>query len=142
MGHHSLQRAGEGALTAALPWLQVGAVALGAGAGGLARWRTGLWLDGRWGGFPFGTLLVNCVGGLMIGMALAWFARVPNELLRLLLVTGFLGGLTTFSSFSGESLALLQRGEYAIAFAHSAAHVIGSLALATMGFWAIRSAAG
>ena len=142
MGHHNLQRAGKGALTAALPWLEVGVVALGAGAGGPARRRTGLWLDGKWGGLPFGTLLVNCVGGLLIGTALAWFARLPNELLRLLLVTGFLGGLTTFSSFSGESFALLQRGEYAIAFAHSAAHVIGSLALAPMGFWAVRSAAG
>ena len=78
--------------------------------GALARWGAGLWLNARWAGFPLGTLFVNCVGGLLIGMALAWFERSPNELLRLLLVTGFLGGLTTFSAFSAESLLLLQRG--------------------------------
>ena len=70
-------------------------------------------------------MLVNCVGGLLIGMALAWFERSPNELLRLLLVTGFLGGLTTFSAFSVESLMLLQRGQWVLASAHTLAHVLG-----------------
>jgi fluoride ion exporter CrcB/FEX len=59
---------------------------------------------------PLGTLLVNVVGGLLIGMALVALARPEQQLWRLLLVTGFLGGLTTFSAFSAESLALLQRG--------------------------------
>ena len=95
-----------------LPLLQVFAVAAGAAVGALLRWFTGLWLNPQWGGFPLGTLLVNCVGGLLIGVAMVWFARQPNEVLRLLLVTGFLGGLTTFSAFSGESLALLQRGDW------------------------------
>ena len=76
---------------------------------------------------------MNLVGGFLIGMALEYFGRQPNELLKLLLVTGFLGGLTTFSSFSGESLALLQRGEFGLALAHSAAHVLGSLAAAALG---------
>ena len=98
--------------------LQIVAVAVGAAAGALARWGAGLWLNSGYGGFPLGTLLVNVVGGLLIGMALEWFGRTPDELLRLLLVTGFLGGLTTFSSFSGESLFLLHRGEYAMALAH------------------------
>ena len=89
------------------------------------------------GRFPLGTLLVNCAGGLLIGVALAWFERTPDEFLRLLLVTGFLGGLTTFSSFSGESLILLQRGEYALALAHTAAHVLGALGCAAFGFWAL-----
>ena len=66
--------------------------------GALARWQAGMWLNTRWMGFPLGTLLVNLVGGLLIGMALEWFGRQPDELLKLLLVTGFLGGLTTFSS--------------------------------------------
>jgi fluoride exporter len=109
------------------------AVALGAALGALARWRAGVWLNGSWQGFPLGTLLVNVVGGLLIGMALEWFGRQPHDLLKLLLVTGFLGGLTTFSSFSGESLALLQRGEFGLALAHSAAHVMGSLGAAALG---------
>jgi CrcB protein len=101
--------------------LQAGAVSLGASAGALARWGTGLWLNARWPGFPLGTLLVNLVGGLLIGMALEWFGRQPDELLKLLLVTGFLGGLTTFSAFSGESLV------------HALAHVLGALLMAGLG---------
>jgi CrcB protein len=114
--------------------VQLLAVALGSALGGLLRWGAGLWLNARWSGFPLGTLTVNCVGGLLIGLALAWFQRMPNELLRLLLVTGLLGGLTTFSSFSGESLLLLQRGEWALAAAHTGAHVLGSLACAALGY--------
>ena len=124
-------------MTVALPWLQMLVVALGAAVGALLRWWAGLWLNAHWAGFPLGTLLVNCAGGLLIGVALAWFERTPDELLRLLLVTGFLGGLTTFSSFSGESLILLHRGEYALALAHTAAHVLGSLGCAALGFWAL-----
>jgi CrcB protein len=119
------------------------AVALGAMLGALARWRAGVWFNASWQGFPLGTLLVNVVGGLMIGMALEWFGRQPDELLKLLLVTGFLGGLTTFSSFSGESLSLLQRGHFGLALAHSAAHVLGSLGAAALGLklmqWMLRT---
>jgi len=123
----------------ALPWLQILAVSIGAACGALARWLAGLWLNTQWAGFPLGTLLVNCAGGLLIGVALAWFERTPNELMRLLLVTGFLGGLTTFSSFSGESLVLLHRGQFALALAHSAAHLFGSLACAALGYWIVDS---
>ncbi|MBT9457364.1 MAG: CrcB family protein [Burkholderiaceae bacterium] len=112
---------------------QAGVVAAGASLGALARWAAGLWLNASWGGFPLGTLLVNLVGGLLIGMALEWFGRTPDEMLRLLLVTGFLGGLTTFSAFSGESLALLQRGSVGLALTHTAAHVLGALAAAGVG---------
>ena len=114
------------------------AVACGAGFGALLRWWAGLWLGALPGGLPLGTLAVNAAGGLMIGAALAWFEQLPNEALRLLLVTGFLGGLTTFSSFSGESLWLLQRGEWALALAHTLAHVLGSLACAALGFALVR----
>jgi len=114
--------------------LQVAAVAGGAAVGALARWAAGLWLNARWAGFPLGTLLVNAVGGLLIGMALAWFERRPDELLRLLLVTGFLGGLTTFSAYSAESLLMLQRGHFALAAGHTLAHVLGALACAALGF--------
>src|SRR3982751_5003955 len=111
-----------------MPWLEIGAVSLGAVVGSLLRWGAGLWLNARWAGFPLGTLFVNCVGGLAIGAVLFWLERAPNELLRLLLVTGLLGGFTTFSAFSAESLIMLQRGEMALAFAHTVAHVAGSLA--------------
>lgn len=125
---------GRGTCPVSLPWVQVLAVAAGASIGALVRWLAGVWLNAQWAGFPLGTLLVNVVGGLLIGMALAWFQRSPNELLRLLLVTGFLGGLTTFSSFSGESLILLQRGQVPMALAHAAAHLLGSLACAAAGY--------
>lgn len=110
------------------------AVALGSAIGGVLRWVVQWWLNARWAGFPLGTLVVNCAGGLLIGIALAWFSRTPNELLRLLLVTGFLGGLTTFSAFTGESLTLLQRGDVAWAVTHSLAHLLGALACCAIGF--------
>ena len=129
-------------MTAALPWLQALAVALGAAVGALLRWRAGLWLNASWAGFPLGTLAVNTVGGLLIGIALAWFEQAPNELLRLLLVTGFLGGLTTFSAFSVESLMLLQRGQVWLALAHTLAHVLGALLAAGLGFVLARTLLG
>ena len=79
------------------------AVAVGAAAGALLRWQAGVWLNARHAQLPLGTLLVNVVGGLLIGMALVALARPEQQLWRLLLVTGFLGGLTTFSAFSAES---------------------------------------
>ena len=115
------------------------AVAAGAACGALARWRISLWLNERWSGFPLGTLLVNLLGGLLIGAALAWFMRSPNDWLRLLLVTGFMGGLTTFSAFSVESLVLLQRSQYGWALAHVLTHVAGSLLMAAVGFAGMRA---
>lgn len=119
-------------------WLQALAVAGGAAIGALLRWAAGLWFNTPGSALPLGTLLVNCVGGLMIGAAVVCFARVPNELLRLLLVTGFLGGLTTFSAFSAESLGLLQRGLWPQALLHTGAHVLGALACAALGAWLAR----
>jgi fluoride exporter len=110
------------------------AVACGAALGALFRWWTGLWLNTGGAAFPLGTLLVNCVGGLLIGLAMVYFERQPNDTLRLLLVTGFLGGLTTFSAFSAESLNLLQRGEWVWAMVHTLAHVLGALGCAALGF--------
>lgn len=113
--------------------LQALAVGAGAAAGGIGRWAVGLWLQGQGPGFPLATLLVNAAGGLAIGLALAAFARHPHELLRLLLVTGVLGGFTTFSAFSAESLGLLQRGAPGLAAVHAAAHVLLALGAAAIG---------
>src|SRR4029078_7901193 len=96
----------------------------------LLRWGAGIWLNERWAGFPLGTLFVNCVGGLLIGAVLFWLERSPQQLLRLLLVTGLLGGFTTFSAFSAESLIMLQRGQLLLALRHTLAHVGGALACA------------
>ena len=117
-----------------MPWTQIAVISLGAGFGAVMRWLAGVWLNDRWHGFPLGTLFVNCLGGLLIGMALVWFERTPSELMRLLLVTGVLGGFTTFSAFSVESLILLQRGAWALALAHTLAHVVGALVFAGLGF--------
>jgi len=129
-------------MSAGFPWWQMLAVALGAAVGAVARWMAGVWFNTPGAALPLGTLLVNCVGGLLIGIALVAFGRVPHEMLRLLLVTGFLGGLTTFSAFSGESLALLQRGAIGWAFVHTLAHVLGSLGCAALGAAAARAWAG
>ena len=124
-------------MSAALPVItatQAAAVASGAAVGALLRWAAGLALNALWAGFPLGTLLVNALGGLLIGVAMVWFARSPHEVLRLLLVTGLLGGFTTVSSFSAESLGLLQRGDWGLALLHSAAHLLGALACCVAGY--------
>ena len=120
-------------------WMHALAVALGGAGGALLRWRVSLWLNPMPLPFALGTLVVNCAGGLLIGFSLVAFERHPNETLRLLLVTGGLGGLTTFSAYSAESLALLVRGEPAVALVHTLAHVLGALAFAGLGWWAGRS---
>ena len=109
------------------------AVAAGAAVGALARWQAGVWFNPVWSGFPLGTWLVNAVGGLCIGMAVTWLSRHPDEGLRLLLVTGVLGGFTTFSAFSAESLSLIERGRLELALFHTLAHVLGALGCAALG---------
>jgi CrcB protein len=127
-------------VTAAAPWLQAMAVAGGAAVGALLRWLAGLWLNAAWQGFPLGTLFVNCVGGLLVGVALVWFEHMPSDVLRLLLVTGFLGGFTTFSAFSAESLLLLERGQWLLAATHTLSHVLGALVCVAVGVLLARAA--
>jgi CrcB protein len=121
-------------LVTTFPWSTMLAVALGASLGAVLRWAAGVWMNSVWQGFPLGTLAVNCAGGFMIGVALISFERWPSELPRAFVITGFLGGLTTFSAFSGESLHLLQRGHLVMAVLHAAAHVFGSLACVAAGY--------
>jgi fluoride exporter len=112
-------------------------VAIGAASGALLRWAAGLWLTSRIAGFPLSTLLVNSVGGFCMGMALVWFGRAPptsaNTALRLLITTGFLGGLTTFSAFSAESFSLLEQGYFWRSAVHVLAHVLGALCCVWLG---------
>ena len=119
-----------------------GAIAVAAGAvlGAWLRWLLGLLLNTTGSALPLGTLAANLSGGLLVGIALAWFAAHPGVApeWRLFAVTGFLGALTTFSTFSGESLALIQRGAFFSAALHSMFHLVGCLAAAAIGFRLIR----
>jgi len=116
------------------PLAQAGAVAIGGALGSLLRWRLVVWLGALQWPIQPGILVANLVGGLCIGFSLVAFQRMPSEGLRLLLVVGVLGGLTTFSSFSGESLALMIKGEWAVAVVHTLVHVLGALAAAALGW--------
>jgi len=116
-------------------------VGIGAALGALLRWRLGAWLNPVFPTIPFGTLASNLLGGFMVGLCMEYFARntaVPPEL-RLAAVTGFLGGLTTFSTFSAETTALLLRRDYGWSLAIIAAHLIGSLLLTVAGVYCVRS---
>lgn len=121
-------------MTTTAPALQVLAVAAGAAVGAVLRWLAGLAFNGLWHGFPLGTLFVNCAGGLAIGIALVWLeAGAAAEWMRLLLLTGLLGGFTTFSAFSAESLSLIARAQWGWAALHTSAHVVGALVCAALG---------
>ena len=117
-------------------------VAGGAVLGAWTRWL----LIGRFNAVfphvPLGTLIANLSGGLMIGFMVAFLIDLPQASpnLRLFVITGFLGALTTFSSFSAESLELLQVGRYGWALLHTCLHLFGSLAAAALGFALWRAA--
>jgi CrcB protein len=117
----------------ALSWAAVG---VGAAIGAWLRWGLTLWLASFHSHVQLGTLAANLAGGYLIGLALAFFSAYPglSPEWRLFAITGFLGGLTTFSSFSGESMVLLQRGHYSWALAHAAVHLVGSIGCCIAGY--------
>ena len=119
------------------------AVGLGAAIGAWVRWGLSLWLNGRHEQLPYGTLAANLIGGYLVGLAVAHFSQSGNfsEAARLFVITGFLGGLTTFSTYSAEVVGLLQRGEPGWALAVAAGHLAGSLALTALGFATYRALA-
>ena len=111
------------------------AVGLGAVIGAWLRWGLGLWLNPVLPELPLGTLSANLVGGYLIGLAVAFFMQHPglSPEWRLFIITGFLGGLTTFSTFSAETVTLLARGQYAWSMSIIAAHLGGSLLMTVLG---------
>jgi CrcB protein len=121
-------------ITPLSPWMQGAAVALGGACGSVLRWRLVVGLAALDWPIAPGILVANLVGGLCIGFSIVAFDRMPSEGLKLLLVTGLLGGLTTFSSFSGESLALMVKGHWGVAVMHTLVHVCGALAAAALGW--------
>ena len=116
-------------------WKAVVAIALGAALGALLRWVLGVKFNSWFPTLPPGTLIANVVGGYIIGIAIAFFAQTPQLApeWRLLIVTGFCGGLTTFSTFSAEVLHLLQQGRLLWASVTVSVHVMGSLLMTLAG---------
>jgi len=114
------------------------AICIGACLGALARWQLGLWLNPMVApgtALPVGTLAANWIGGYLVGLAVALFQALPqlDPVWRLALITGFLGALTTFSSFSAEVIAMLGQQKYALALGTAALHLFGSLLLTVAG---------
>ena len=114
--------------------LSVVVICIGASLGALARWQLGLWLNA--GSFiPLGTLTANLIGGYLVGVCVAIFQAMPelDPVWRLALVTGFLGALTTFSSFSAEVVGMLGQQRYTLALGTAGLHLFGSLLLTIAG---------
>ncbi|MEX3954964.1 fluoride efflux transporter CrcB [Trinickia sp. EG282A] len=113
---------------------------IGAGLGALLRWVLSLSLNAVFPTVPLGTFASNMIGGYLIGVAIVFFtakAGIPPEW-RLFVITGFMGGLTTFSTFSAEVVTLLSQGQIGWAVAASAMHMLGSFTLTALGMWTAR----
>jgi CrcB protein len=116
------------------------AIGVGAALGAWLRWGFGLMLNSIFPTLPFGTLAANLIGCYFIGIAVEYFfhnTTAPPEA-RLFIITGFLGGLTTFSTFSVETVTLLLREQYSWAFAIISSHLLGSLVMTVLGMLTIR----
>jgi CrcB protein len=126
-----------------MPWSSLLVIGIGAIIGAWARWGLGLLLNPTFPTLPLGTLAANLSGGFIIGvmMALADPLNIPPAM-RLLVTTGFLGALTTFSTFSAETMTLLLRAQYAWALGAAAAHLGGSLLMTAAGILLVRSILG
>lgn len=111
------------------------AICLGASLGALARWQLGLWLSSPGAILPWGTLAANWVGGYLVGLAIGVFQALPDldPIWRLMLITGFLGGLTTFSAFSAEVVHFITEGRFGLALVTAGLHLMGSLLLTLLG---------
>jgi CrcB protein len=124
-----------------MPWGGIIAVGGGAAIGAWLRWWLGFLLNPLFPTVPLGTLAANLIGGLLMGLAMEVMTRhtVVSPEARLLITTGFLGGLTTFSTFSAEIVTLLMRKEYLWGSIAVASHVVGSLAMTMFGILLVRA---
>ena len=124
-----------------MPWVGILAVGAGAAVGAWMRWGLGILLNPVFPTLPLGTLAANLSGGLLIGCTMELLTRhavLPPEV-RLLVTTGILGGLTTFSTFSAEIVTLLLRKEFLWGTIAITAHVVGSIAMTIVGILMIRA---
>ncbi|MBJ2256399.1 MULTISPECIES: fluoride efflux transporter CrcB [Pseudomonas] len=110
-------------------------IAIGASVGAWLRWLLGIKLNALFPTIPPGTVVANMVGGYLIGLTIAFLAASPSlsSEWRLLIITGFCGGLTTFSTFSAETVTLIQEGKLLWALGSISLHVVGSLTMTTAG---------
>jgi len=116
------------------------AVGIGAMLGAWLRWGLGIWFNPIFPALPLGTLTANIAGGYLIGLAIAWLAEhpgIPPEV-RLLIITGFLGGLTTFSTFSAEVVTALSRGLWLWGGVTVFVHMAGSFVATGLGFMTLK----
>ncbi len=124
-----------------MPWMNFAAVGIGAACGAWLRWGLSLLLNPVFPTLPLGTLTANLAGGFIIGVMLGITEPIHLSLtMRLLLITGLLGGLTTFSTFSAETMNLMLKGEYGWGLIVVATHVGGSLLVTGIGALIARAA--
>jgi CrcB protein len=123
--------------------LSVAAISAGAALGALLRWLLGIRLNPLLPALPLGTLAANLIGGYAVGLAVAWLGQHPQlpPQVRLFVITGLLGGLTTFSTFSAEVVAHLEGGRFGWALLLGFAHLAGSLVLTALGLATVRALA-
>lgn len=116
------------------------AIGVGAALGAWLRWALGLWLNSVWSLMPAGTLAANLLGGYLVGVAVTVFHLYGglSPEFRLFCITGFLGGLTTFSTFSAEVVAMIQRTDYLSAATTALMHLAGSLLMTGLGIWSVQ----
>lgn len=117
-------------------WLSILSIGAGAAIGANFRWLLGVWLNAMFPAIPPGTLVANLLGAWLIGIGIALFAQLPSlsPEIRLFVITGFLGALTTFSTFSAEMFGNVQAERYGIALLGISIHVLGSLVMIGLGF--------
>ncbi len=115
-------------------------VGLGASIGAWLRWLVSIGLNAVFPLLPLGTLIANMFGGYLMGLAMGFITLggMVSPELRLLVITGFLGGLTTFSTFSAESVSLISRGDYGWASLHLLSHLLGSLLMTGLGLLTVQ----
>lgn len=121
-------------------WISFAGVGVGAALGAWIRWVLGLWLNPLFVSIPMGTLAANLIGGYLVGVAVMVFhinTSLPPEL-RLFLITGFLGGLTTFSSFSAEVVALMRVEAWSMVLVAIGLHLFGSLLMTGLGIYTVQ----
>ena len=123
-----------------MPWMNFAAVGIGAAFGAWTRWGLGILLNAMHPSIPMGTLAANLIGGFLVGIVMTLAEPLNlSTTARLLLVTGYLGGLTTFSSFSAETVALFMKGQLGWTIVIVIAHLAGSLLMTGAGVMLTRA---